>query len=485
MTGPSKLQLVGQLQSPGKRPESVTFIGNEKPILTDAEQAAGLEWVDGRYPERDVRRYGALGVADDTVAIENAILVAQQSSADGQGQVVRMPVGTFLISNTITLPNRVVVAGANGRGTVIKPHSSFTDDYMFHAVNGTSSMFGSRLEDIYIDARGFNMTAVIWSQAWQDTCGMRRVVVQWDGTTPSGLRYTDGYGGAWLLPIWECEFFGDSTAANDVGILIEQVSLVGGFALDLRATTINGSVTNPLSIGIRMVNDSAFISHYHVEYVVDAISMEGAGHLTADHVTGSSNGTTNLVNIGASADSRISCRNLFPNGATGSSVVNNVSGRNVLASDGVVTSYEFPISKFSTYVSADINNVTGNGTTYTVIFNTEVFDEDNEYDVTTGIFTAKRAGMYYLSAFLELNLPLGSTIASMQILTTNRAYEVYRGNPNPIRDTGNNITVGGCVLADMDDGETARVTIAVSGIGADTVDVLQDESQFMGHYMSR
>ena len=82
------------------------------------------------------------GITDDTAAIQAAIDYAATVRGAQIGGEVFFDTGTYLISSRINMPNRVGLRGANGRAVVIKPHSSFADSYMFHAVNGTSSMFG-------------------------------------------------------------------------------------------------------------------------------------------------------------------------------------------------------------------------------------------------------------------------------------------------------------------------------------------------------
>ena len=434
-----------------------------------------------------VKDFGAVGdgVADDTAAIQAAIVYAQSVIGLQIGMEVFLPTGTYLISSKIILPNRVGLRGANGRGTVIKPHSSFADSYMFHASNGTSSMFGSYLSDMYIDARGKNMTAVVWSQAWQETCGMYKVVVQFDGTTNSGVYLTDGYGGASFCHFDQCEIFSDSTFATAAGILVDQISLVGGFMFNVTNTSITGSPTNTLPFGIKMVNDSLTVNTYHGEYVTNMISMDGIGGLSAVTVSGSVNAVTNIIKLESGFAGKLSLNNILPNGAT--NVVNDAAtSRNIVSIEtGIVSNYDYPQIAFSSVVSAQIPNVTGNTTEYTVVFDSEIYDYKSNYNNATGVFTAPRTGKYLMSASVRITAASGVTTYLAKFATSNRAYPFYRGDTDSIRDAAGTFTCAGSFVCDMDAGDTARVTITVIGLGADTVDVEATETFFQAHYLMR
>ena len=63
---------------------------------------------------------------------------------------------------------------------------------------------------------------------------------------------------------------------------------------------------------------------------------------------------------------------------------------------GIVTKPLQPA--FSAIVSTTITNVTGDSTAYTVIFNSEEFDTNGDFDTSTGLFTAPVAGVYSFTA---------------------------------------------------------------------------------------
>jgi len=460
--------------------EQVTFLA----AGTGASQRTVLDKLRDVVSVKD---FGAVGdgTADDTAAIQAAITYAASTVNGAAGKEVLLPTGTYLISSRITLPNRVGLRGANGRGTVIKPHSSFADSYMFHAVNGTSSMFGSYLSDMYIDARGKNMTAVVWSQAWQETCGMYKVVVQFDGTTNYGVYMSNGYGGAALCHFDQCEIFSDSSFATAAGILVDQISVVGGFVFHVTNTTIAGSSTNILPSGIRMVNDSLAVDTYHGEYVTNMVSMSGVGGLSANTLNGSSNAVTSVIKLNSGFTGRVSLNNIVPNGAT--NVVDDAAtSRSLVTSQtGIVANYSYPQIAFSAVVSSQIPNVTGNATEYPIVFNSETYDYGSNYNNATGVFTAPATGKYLLSTAVRITVGTAVTTYVAKISTSNRDYVFYRGDTDNIRDGSGTFTCSGSFVVDMDAADTARVTITVSGLGADTVDVEATETFFQAHYLMR
>ena len=122
--------------------------------------------------------------------------------------------------------------------------------------------------------------------------------------------------------------------------------------------------------------------------------------------------------------------------------------------------------------STGATSVTGNGTAYTVIFNSVIFDKNSNYNNGTGVFTAPVTGKYaFYIALVAANIAAGHTSGNMQLVTTGRTYisnitNFYKGSclwPYPdqsFRVTGQEM----CVLADMSIGDTAHVVLTVSGI---------------------
>jgi hypothetical protein len=114
-------------------------------VKTPAEIAAGVTPVNYAYPPLWVDRYGnntTPGTTDMTAAINAALAVAGQAVGTSQGAAIYFINSTYLISSTITGPNRVRFIGMNKRGTVILASAAWnnaTYPQMFQFVGGTWS----------------------------------------------------------------------------------------------------------------------------------------------------------------------------------------------------------------------------------------------------------------------------------------------------------------------------------------------------------
>lgn len=129
-------------------------------------------------------------------------------------------------------------------------------------------------------------------------------------------------------------------------------------------------------------------------------------------------------------------------------------------SNGIVTKPEQPA--FLAYLSATANNVTGDGTSYTVACNTEVFDQGSDYDnASTYTFTAPVTGRYlFFGNTYFVNDPTsGGNTYSFKIITSNRTYfALYinsRRNMAGFYGDQDAIAQGSAYFADMDAGDTA------------------------------
>lgn len=130
---------------------------------------------------------------------------------------------------------------------------------------------------------------------------------------------------------------------------------------------------------------------------------------------------------------------------------------------------------FLAYLSATASNVTGDGTSYTVVCNTEIFDQGSDYNTTTGLFTAPVTGRYALfwNAHFVSDASGGSNMRST-MATSNRTYfDCFLPSNNRLAGfLGPNdaIAAAGSTIADMDVGDTAYLSVWSSG-GSKTDDI--------------
>lgn len=115
---------------------------------------------------------------------------------------------------------------------------------------------------------------------------------------------------------------------------------------------------------------------------------------------------------------------------------------------------------FLAYHNAAQSNVTGDGTVYTVLFNTEVTDKGGNFASNT--FTAPVTGSYMLAVSVEFTGHTSSnTTGRLYLVTSNRTYTLVFDPRANLNGAGS-----GCVemcvpAADMDAGDTAIVQIAL------------------------
>ena len=208
------------------------------------------------------------------------------------------------------------------------------------------------------------------------------------------------------------------------------------------------------------------------------VSSFAAGTVGAPSIYLGADTTTGLYRIGANNDGfavsgakvlDISSTGLGVTGTLSASGAATLSGNTAI--NGVLSLAGQP--NFLATHDSTVTNVTGDGTEYTVLYGTEVFDIAANYNPSTGIFTAPVTGKYHFAAMILVGeMVVAHNEHLIKIVTSNRNYGRYdtfpaSGNPFVQYRTLHAVTAS----ADMEVGDTAKVVISITG-GAKVVDVM-------------
>ena len=128
-------------------------------------------------------------------------------------------------------------------------------------------------------------------------------------------------------------------------------------------------------------------------------------------------------------------------------------------------------SCFNACLSNPVSNVTGDNTNYQIVFDSVIFDNNSDYNSSTGVFTAPVLGKYLFTVTVLGQNESAASLPSVFISTTARTY-YYANNGSAF--PGNNL-YSYTVLADMSANDTAQVIFNVQG-GTKTVGVYGDNS---------
>jgi len=81
---------------------------------------------------------------------------------------------------------------------------------------------------------------------------------------------------------------------------------------------------------------------------------------------------------------------------------------------------------FSAFLSSNQTNVSGDGTVYPIVFDTELFDQASNYNNSTGIFTAPVTANYLLIGVVGfISSSGGTTTAQIQVNATAATYPLF------------------------------------------------------------
>lgn len=168
---------------------------------------------------------------------------------------------------------------------------------------------------------------------------------------------------------------------------------------------------------------------------------------------------------------------LGPNGAftnltvSGNTTLGDSAADSLTINAGVFSWPNLPC--FLAFNSTTRANATGAGTTVTVTFDTEVFDQGNNFSSNT--FTALVTGKYRLSFQVRVSsLSVAMTGKDFTLITSNRTYSITLDDvPAGAGEAFSGVFSQVC---DVDAGDTAIVRVRVSGGASDAAGIFGDAS---------
>lgn len=209
------------------------------------------------------------------------------------------------------------------------------------------------------------------------------------------------------------------------------------------------------------------------------------GTLTINSGTGvlgiSSDASATTVNLATGAAVKLTT--LGSTTTTSSTVIKSGSG-NVAINSGLtidstgrMTNATQPI--FFTKNTSLISNVTGDGTTYLIVYNTEVVDQGA--NLSSAIFTAPVTGQYFFTMAVQLTgIGAGHTSGYVSIVTTGYTAIANLINPTAVAVSSGQIGLQCTALVNMTAGQTASANVTLSG-STKTVNISDTNTYFSGY----
>lgn len=221
----------------------------------------------------------------------NALQAALNAIGGNGGRLRLRPSSTYLLSDTLVVPTKVVLEGLNRDSSKLKAHASFGNNKpLVRLGSAVAQSFASRVENLTIDADNRTGSIGVACFAGQEDTGLDRVVI--GGFKDIGVSMAAGCAN---FDIDNLEVYPSTGGANK-GIYLN--TCVGANALRRITVGVNALLT----VGIHVNGGTAHLSSIHAENCTDGVLFAGADG-SAIGVTGPTGGSnvTNLVRVDGSS----------------------------------------------------------------------------------------------------------------------------------------------------------------------------------------
>jgi hypothetical protein len=425
---------------------------------TDAEKLAGVTPINPAYPPYHIWRYGAdpTGVNDSQPAIQAAVDAATLA----YHSAVMVPCGIYRMNSGVVMGEGIKIKCESPQGSNSQYGVSFR-----HYANGDCFTWNGNGRAFAGTGGGLIGGCYIQKEATFTTGRAIYVVATDDDHRPGQMAFdtiliaAETGGGLW-----------------DIGVEIDGTACDTPGGRGVRTTRFND-----VRVAACTTNNKYFFfnqaTHLYGNIQMDTGTGTGTLGMTIDgdwdHIFLDVRVGNVIVNYTGSGNPDLqlsgSCDTLDINSTAiiGTATIKATSGITNQATLFRISSWI--VDDFTAFVSNTVGNTTGDGTAYTVIFDTESYDPNGCHNSATGVYTVKVAGICDLDWCVVLT-SLGAAHTTGELVldhrdsggsSRNQIHTKY--NVGAMRDAANQCSISNSIKLKVFEGDTLRVTMMVSG----------------------